>query len=56
MINRKQSALIAANRPSHRITTVFGHRVRVYWWHDVLAGLGVILLALAALTLGLAIL
>lgn len=56
MINHTKTALRAANRPPHRITTLFGHRVRVYWWHDVIMGLGMALVALIAMTLALAIL
>jgi hypothetical protein len=45
----KQHALRAANRPSgSRITTVFGRRVRVRWWHDALMGTAVLLAFVAA--------
>lgn len=44
----KQHALRAANRPSgSRITTVFGRRVRVRWWHDALMGTAVLLAVIA---------
>lgn len=52
----KHAALRAANRPNGRVTSVWGHRVRVHWWHDAVAGIGVAMLALAVLTLALAIL
>ena len=52
----KQQALRAANRPMFRETTLLGHRVRVRWWHDVLAGAVVIGMALAVTWLALAVL
>lgn len=57
MTDIKMQALKAANRPDPwRVTTVFGRRVRVLWWHDVVAGIAVAALAVAVLTVGLAIL
>lgn len=55
MLNVK--SLKAANRPpAWRETTVWGRRVRVFWWHDAVMGIAVAVLALAVLTLGMAIL
>lgn len=57
MVNvTKQHALRAANRPTHRITTVWGRKVRVYWYHDLIAGALLAVLIVASMAAWMAVL
>lgn len=49
--NRRHVAFQRLDLPPHgRISTLFGRKVRILWWHDVVAGLFVAGLAIAVLT------
>ncbi len=56
MLNLKTQALRAANRPPHRVTTLFGRKVRVYWYHDLIAGGLLALLIVASMAAWMAVL
>ena len=56
MLNPKTPALRAANRPPHRITTVLGRKVRVYWYHDLIVGALLAVLIVASMAAWMAVL